>query len=377
MITLITGGAGFIGRHLTARLQSDGHRVRWLDNLDSQVHGVEAAADANYCSASDEMVRGDVRVRKDWHMALEDVDAVIHLAAQTGTAQSMYRVADYTDVNVGGTALLWDILANERTKVKRVVVASSRAVYGEGAYKCMSRCGLVIPEPRSKSRLEAAEWEPACPICGGEARPVATPETSAPQPASLYASTKLAQEVISLTMGRALRISTAVLRLQNVYGPGQSLRNPYTGIISIFSNQLRQNLPVNIYEDGLETRDFVYVGDVADVCMHALRLEASPLLVNVGSGCPTQLIDLVYTLRAAWESTSRITVSGDYRIGDIRHNWSDNTLLKTYLPDWEPTPLSDGVKGFVEWAKTQTEFPDSAQHATNELSARDLGRTSS
>jgi len=284
---LITGGAGFIGRHLTSRLQSAGHRVRWLDNLDPQVHGSEAAGDPDYTSAADEMVRGDVRVREDWQTALEDVDAVIHLAAQTGTAQSMYRVADYTDVNVGGTGLLWDILANDKTRVKKLVVASSRAVYGEGAYRCAARCGLVVPEPRSKSQLESAHWEPRCPICGEEARPVATSEASAPQPASLYASTKLAQETISLTMGRALGISTAVLRLQNVYGPGQSLRNPYTGIISIFSNQMRQNLPVNVYEDGRESRDFVYVGDVADITMHALRVDNSPLLVNVGSGCPT------------------------------------------------------------------------------------------
>jgi dTDP-L-rhamnose 4-epimerase len=176
-------------------------------------------------------------------------------------------------------------------------------------------------------------------------------------------------------MGRALEISTAVLRLQNVYGPGQSLRNPYTGIISIFSNQMRQNLPVNVYEDGGESRDFVYVDDVADVCMLALRLKTSPVLVNVGSGCPTRLIDLAHTLRALWESTSDITVSGDYRIGDIRHNWSDNALLRKYLPGWEPTPLGAGLKKSVEWAKTQTEFADASQIATDELITRDLGRT--
>ena len=370
---LVTGGAGFIGRRLTSCLQSAGQRVRWLDNLDPQVHGAEAAGNPDYCSPANEMVLGDVRVREDWQRALEDIDAVIHLAAQTGTAQSMYRVADYTDVNIGGTGLLWEILANDRTRVKQVVVASSRAVYGEGAYRCLARCGLVVPEPRSRSQLQSGEWEPRCPICGGEARPVATPEASAPQPASLYACTKLAQESLSLTMGRALGVSTVVLRLQNVYGPGQSLRNPYTGIISIFSNQMRQNLPVNIYEDGSESRDFVYVDDVADVCALALSLERSPVLVNVGSGYPTRLIDLAHSLLNTWGSTSAMTVSGDYRIGDIRHNWADNTLLKQYLPDWQPTPLRVGLEKFVQWAKTEAEFADYSQIATDELRTRNLG----
>jgi dTDP-L-rhamnose 4-epimerase len=319
------------------------------------------------------MLLGDVRERDDWEKALDGIDAVIHLAAQTGTAQSMYRVSDYTNVNVGGTALLWDILANARTAVKRVMVASSRAVYGEGAYRCLGECGLVVPEPRSRVQLQRGEWDLKCPVCGKEARPVATPEASAVHPASLYASTKLAQESISLTMGRALDVSTVVLRLQNVYGPGQSLRNPYTGIISIFSNQMRQNLPVNIYEDGGESRDFIYVEDVADVFSLALTLTTSPVLVNIGSGFPTRLIDLAETLRGAWGSTSTMTVSGDFRVGDIRHNWSDNRLLNTYLPGWQPTPLSIGLEKFVEWARTESEFADESRVAADELLARDLG----
>jgi len=371
---LVTGGAGFIGRRLTSFLQSAGLHVRWLDNLDSQVHGAEAAGDPDYCSLANEMVLGDVRVRADWQRALEDIDAVIHLAAQTGTAQSMYRVADYTDVNVGGTGLLWEILANDKSMVKQVVVASSRAVYGEGAYKCAASCGLVVPEPRSKPLLQSGQWEPVCPVCGGVAHAQATGETSPPQPASLYACTKLAQESISLTMGRALGVPTVVLRFQNVYGPGQSLRNPYTGIISIFSNQMRQDLPINIYEDGNETRDFVYVDDVANACTLALSLARAPVLLNVGSGYPTRLIDLAHSLRNIWGSTSEITVSGDYRIGDIRHNWADNTLLTRYLPDWQPTPLSLGLEKFVEWAYTQAEFADHSQIAADELRKRDLAR---
>lgn len=370
---LVTGGAGFIGRHITARLQSAGQWVRWLDNLDPQVHGPNAAENPDYCRPANDMILGDVRARDDWERALEGIDTVVHLAAQTGTAQSMYRVAGYTDVNVGGTALLWDIIANNKSRVKRVVVASSRAVYGEGAYTCVAECGLVVPEPRSRSQLEAGEWEPRCPACGGEVRAVATPERTALQPASLYACTKLAEESISLTMGRALGVATVVLRLQNVYGPGQSLRNPYTGIISIFSNQMRQNLPVNLYEDGSESRDFVYIDDVADVCASALGLTTSVALVNVGSGTPTSLAELANALRNAWGSTSTTTVTGDFRLGDIRHNWADTTLLQEYFPGWQPTPLKAGLERFVDWAKTESEFADQSQIAADELAARDLG----
>jgi dTDP-L-rhamnose 4-epimerase len=204
-------------------------------------------------------------------------------------------------------------------------------------------------------------------------RATATPERIVLQPASLYACTKLAQESISVTMGRALGVSTVVLRLQNVYGPGQSLRNPYTGIISIFSNQMRQNLAVNLYEDGNESRDFVYIDDVADVCALALDLTTSLALVNVGSGAPTQLTELARDLREAWGSTSTTTITGDFRLGDIRHNWADTTLLQQYFPRWQPTPLKVGLERFVDWAKTESEFADRSQIAADELAARDLG----
>lgn len=373
MNILVTGGAGFIGRHLTSCLQSAGHWVRWLDSLDPQIHGSDAIRNPDYCTQADDMVLGDVCVREDWQRALQGIDAVIHLAAQTGTGQSMYRVAYYTDVNIGGTGILWDILANETTKVKQVIVASSRSIYGEGAYQCLARCGRVMPEPRPKTQLQSGEWEPRCPICGGQARPIATPEVNVPHPASMYACTKLAQESISLTMGQALDVSTVVLRFQNVYGPGQSLRNPYTGIISIFSNQFRQNLPVNVYEDGSESRDFIYVDDVAVVCARAFNLTSSPVVLNVGSGYPTRVIDLAHTLKNIWGSDSVITVSGDYRIGDIRHNWADNTRLSKYFPGWQATALSVGLEKFVQRAKEQAAFSDRSQVAADELRKRGLG----
>jgi dTDP-L-rhamnose 4-epimerase len=369
---LITGGAGFIGRHLTAHLQSAGHWVRWLDNLDPQVHDPDVSRDPAYCRQSDEMLLGDVQVREDWLRALHGVDAVIHLAAQTGTGQSMYQVARYTNVNVGGTAILWDVLANEATRVKKVIIASSRSIYGEGMYECLGQCGMVVPEPRSKVGLQMGRWNVCCPVCASAARPVATPETSVPQAASLYACTKLAQEQMSLTMGKALGISTVALRFQNVYGPGQSLRNPYTGIISIFSNQLRQNLPVNIYEDGEESRDFIFVDDVAQACAWTLKADCSTAVFNVGSGQATRVIELAQILKESWNSSSSIAISGDFRVGDIRHNWADTTRLQRVWPDWQVTSLREGLEKFVAWAKTQPAYTDQSDSAKQELKGRNL-----
>jgi len=369
---LITGGAGFIGRHLTAYLQKSGHWVRWLDNLDPQVHGPKAIHNTAYCQQADEMLLGDVRERKDWQRALQGMNTVFHLAAQTGTGQSMYQVARYTNVNVGGTALLWEILANESTKVKKVIVASSRSIYGEGAYTCFAGCGLVVPESRSKLELQKKQWRLMCPKCNGAVQAIATPETCPPQPASLYACTKLAQEQMSLAMGKALNISTVVLRFQNVYGAGQSMRNPYTGIISIFSNQMRQNLPINIYEDGEESRDFVFVEDVAKVCAWALKLDSPTAILNVGSGQATKVIELAQILKVCWHSTSQITISGDFRVGDIRHNWADTSQLQKAWPTWTATSLNKGLVKYIRWAKMQPVFADHSNKAMNELKTRNL-----
>jgi dTDP-L-rhamnose 4-epimerase len=379
MKVLITGGAGFIGRKLTKELVAQGRKVRWLDVLDPQIHGNQPDF-AELADGSVELIVGDVcdresspeKNRSAWLKAIEGVDTIYHFAAQTGTGQSMYRVAYYTDVNVGGTGLLWDVLANEKHDVKKVVIASSRSIYGEGAYQCSAKCGLVVPEPRTKAQLDQHLWDLRCPVCGAEATPVATTEASVPQPASLYACSKLAQEQMSITMGKALGISTIALRFQNVFGPGQSLSNPYTGIISIFSNQMRQNLPVNIYEDGEETRDFVYVGDVVNACLRAATIEQDAVILNVGSGVATKVIDLAGLLKKLWGSESTITVSGDSRVGDIRHNWADLSAVQQACVGWQPTPLAAGLQEFVDWAKSQAVFEDKSAIAAAELKKRNL-----
>ncbi len=288
----------------------------------------------------------------------------------------MYQIARYTDENIGGTGLMWDILANETHQVKKVLIASSRSIYGEGTYLCTANCGQVVPNPRTKTQLTNHQWSPSCPKCGATVKPIATPEHSPPQPASLYACTKLAQEQICLTMGQALNIPTVALRFQNVYGPGQSLRNPYTGIISIFSNQMRQNIPIDIYEDGQETRDFIFVEDVADICARALSLECETLLLNVGSGMATPVIDLAEKLKHLWESNSEIQITGNFRVGDIRHNWADLTALHEVFPDWEPTSLATGLESFVTWAQTQEIYEDRSKAATQELKQRNLWASS-
>lgn len=367
---LITGGAGFIGRHLTTLLRNQSHQVAWLDSLDPQIHG-------EYKHPKDihqqiELIIGNVCDRSAWLQAIEGVDAIVHFAAQTGTGQSMYQIARYTDENIGGTGLMWDILANETHQVKKVLVASSRSIYGEGTYRCSAKCGNVVPEPRTKIQLDRHEWSPICPKCHATVEPIATPEDSIPQPASLYACTKLAQEQMSLTMGKALGISTVALRFQNVFGPGQSLSNPYTGIISIFSNQMRQNLPINIYEDGEETRDFILVDDIAQACALALSTDCDTLVLNVGSGVATKVIDLAHQLKALWKSDSEIHITGDSRVGDIRHNWADLQALQQTFPDWRPTPLPVGLEKFVDWATTQGIYEDKSKMAAQELKQRNL-----
>lgn len=368
---LITGGAGFIGRHLTGLLRQRGWFVRWLDTADPQIHGQDAAHTIAAEGSCDQFLHGDVRDRNVVRESLQGIDTVVHLAAQTGTGQSMYQIDYYTSVNVGGTALLWDIIVSDCLPVKKVLVASSRSIYGEGGY-LSNKLGYVVPEPRSREQMLSHQWEPCCVSDGSLLTAVKTPESSSPRPASLYACTKLAQEQMCLTMGGALGISTAALRFQNVYGPGQSLKNPYTGIISIFSNQLRQNLPLNIYEDGHETRDFVYVNDVVAACLLSLESTVPQLLLNVGSGIPTSVLVLAEALKRLWHSDSTVTVTGDFRMGDIRHNWADLRKIQAEFPTWKPTPLNDGLAAFVEWARSQPAYEDKTAQATQELKQRNL-----
>jgi dTDP-L-rhamnose 4-epimerase len=376
---LITGGLGFIGMELARTLVRRGMTVRLLDNLSPQIHGVKPQADlgAVLDKHHAEVMLGDVCQRGDWVRALEDVAAVVHLAAETGTGQSMYRIADYTNTNVMGTALLLDVLANDRHDVRKLVLASSRSVYGEGAYRCVV-CGLVYPPMRSLSSLLANQWEPSCPLCSGAIDPVATPETCATSPASVYAATKLAQEDLLRVVGNALGIPFLIFRLQNVYGEGQSLNNPYTGILSIFSNRIRQGKEILLFEDGQESRDFVHVSDVAEAM--ALGLESDNgdgLTMNVGSGAQVSVETIARNLMNQFrESSVPVVVSGQYRLGDIRHNYADITAIKQLLAFVPKVSLEEGITRFVGWVRAQRVVQNSAEdgldRANKELIERGL-----
>jgi dTDP-L-rhamnose 4-epimerase len=353
---LITGGLGFIGLTLARTLVRRGMTVRLLDNLSPQIHGVDSPPELGAVLEENrvEVMRGDVCQRRDWVSALRDVESVVHLAAETGTGQSMYRIGDYTSTNVLGTALLLDVLANDRHEVTKLVLASSRAVYGEGAYQCAD-CGVVYPTMRSPGNLEAAKWEPLCPCCCGPVEPVATPEAAKTSPASVYAATKLAQEDLVRIAANALGIPFLIFRLQNVYGEGQSLHNPYTGILSIFSNRIRQGKPIVLFEDGQETRDFVHVSDVAEAMAISLTREGgNGYTMNVGSGAQVSVETIARSLKRQFnDAKTPVVVSGQYRLGDIRHNYADISAIGQYLAFSPKVTLEEGIARFVRWVKTQ------------------------
>lgn len=369
---LITGGAGFIGTHLAKRAVEIGHRVTILDNLSPQVHG-----DANSFEPVDgvEFIRGDLTVRRDLEEALRGVDTVVHLAAETGTGQSMYEIDRYYGVNVQGTALLFDILANARNNVSNLILASSRSVYGEGAYLCLScdpdgrRC---FPEPRSLEQLAANRWSPTCPECGNAIQANATRETDRLSPASIYAATKVAQEDLVRIACRSLGLAHSMLRFQNVFGEGQSLNNPYTGILSIFSTRIRLGLPLPIFEDGEETRDFVHVEDVVDALLRCVERPNDGVTLNVGRGEAISILSIARLLCRTMGAEEKLQITGQYRLGDIRHNFADLDLIQSATGFRPKISIEEGVRRLCEWIESQPIPADLLDQANNELKARNL-----
>jgi dTDP-L-rhamnose 4-epimerase len=372
---LITGGAGFIGSHLIRRLSRTDWTIRVLDNLSPQIHG-HIPSRLEWLSANGaELLRGSVTDPLALRQALEGVEAVVHLSAETGTAQSMYEIAHYNKVNSQGTAQLLQALENlPEKRVRRVLLASSRSIYGEGAYRC-DACSTrrIFPAPRSASQLSSADWQPRCPECTSELTAIPTRETDPPSPASIYAATKLAQEDLIRIGCHSMGIDHCILRLQNVFGEGQSLQNPYTGIISIFSTRLRRGLQLPLFEDGLCTRDFVHVHDVAEAFARALEHPAQiGATINVGSGVPTTIRDVAHGLATALGVNPELVVTGQYRLGDIRHNCADLTALRATLGFSPQITVSEGLRHFVEWLKTEPVPADRLEQANRELISRKL-----
>lgn len=371
---LITGGAGFIGSRLANQLINDGCKVRVLDCLSPQIHGVIPELSPLFLSLHHriEFMHGSVTNRNDLLEALKGIDTVVHLAAETGTGQSMYAIQHYSDVNIGGTALLLDLIANESLPVNKIVIASSRAVYGEGDYRCIQH-GFIYPGSRSSGNMESGDFEVHCPFCGTAAELIATGEESPVRPSSVYGVTKLTQEQLVLNVGRALGISAIAFRYQNVYGPGQSLSNPYTGILSIFSNRIRNKSPINIFEDGKESRDFVYIDDVVSVTAKAVMYD-KPLVdvFNVGSGVPTDVFSIARTLQELLGIEVPTTVSGQFRVGDIRHNFADLAKVKKVF-GFEPKVLvKQGLSNFVCWAVGEEVQVDRYEESLQEMKSKGL-----
>jgi dTDP-L-rhamnose 4-epimerase len=345
---LITGGAGFIGTRLARALIAAGADVLAYDNLHPQVHGDHPVPDASMA-----LIRGDVRDRDALQAAVHGYmpTVVVHLAAETGTGQSADEPTRYAEVNVVGTAQLIEAMRSAAKPPRRVVLAATRAVYGEGAYADASG-RLVVPPPRSAADMAAGRFG-LFDVDGTLLAPRATPESLAPAPASVYGSTKLMQEyLLQQTNGPW---ETAILRLQNVYGPGQSLRNPYTGVLSIFCQQAMNGKVLNIYEDGDIHRDFVFVDDVVAAFVSACTEDAAAgRIMNIGTGERTSIADAAAAILSELGlPADRLAVTGAFRVGDVRHAIADNSLARRSL-HWTPkVSFRQGIAELVQWARKE------------------------
>lgn len=368
---LITGGAGFIGLKLAYALKSEGHRVTILDNLSPQIHGDISRKQVwlkTLCESFD-FIQGNILDRKTVEKCILGKEIVFHFAAETGTGQSMYEIEKYCNVNVTGTAVLLECLIN--SNVKQFILASSRSVYGEGKYES-NKYGIVYPRTREVSDLEKGYYEPKYKD-DYELKAIPTDEGSKVNPMSIYASTKLAQENLVQNICNSLDISSIIFRFQNVYGPGQSLNNPYTGILSIFSKRIRHGKKIMVFEDGKESRDFIYIDDLIEILVRSINIKTSRSeIVNVGTGIGTTILEVATILKEIYDSNVPITVTGNYRLGDIRHNFADLNKLKKLLKVVPQTTFKEGVILFAEWVKNQELEDDNLEKSLKELKEKGL-----
>jgi dTDP-L-rhamnose 4-epimerase len=372
---LVTGGAGFVGSHLTDALIERGHHVRVMDNLDPQVHG-EGNSPPSYLNPKAEFVLGDMLATEALWQCVRDVDVVFHLAARVGVGQSMYEIMDYTRVNVLGTSLLLDLLANRREqhRLRKLIVASSMSIYGEGAY-ARADGSAVAPPLREDEQMRRNQWELIDSESGETLRPLATPESKPLQPTSVYAIGKRDQEEMVLAVGRAYKIPMTALRFFNIYGPRQSLSNPYTGVAAIFSSRVLNNHAPVVFEDGGQSRDFVHVSDIVQACVLAMESpKADYEVFNVGTGTRRSILDVARALinHLRPEGGLEAKVEAKFRSGDIRHCFADISKIRRLL-GYEPRVRfeTDGVRDLCDWA-AQQRAEDKFETARRELGKRGL-----
>lgn len=372
---LITGGAGFIGSSLSLTLIKKGYSVTVLDNLSEQIHGKNSNDSELFKRIKDKVnfIKGDVTNKKDWLKALKGQDIIVHLAAETGTGQSMYEIEKYVDVNVRGTGIFLDILANDKNhSIKKIIIASSRSIYGEGKYECIEH-GIVYPKERQEKDMLQGDFAVKCPICNVNTASKPTDEVSKIHPSSIYGLTKQSQEDMCLIVGKSLNIPVVAFRYQNVYGPGQSLSNPYTGILSIFSTRIMNNNGINIFEDGEESRDFVYIQDVVDATILGIEKdEANYNIYNIGSGVKTTVMDVVKHLINSYKSHVEYTISGNFRLGDIRENYADLSKITADLGFKAKVSFEDGITLFCDWVTSQKVNEDSYNTSYEEMKNKGL-----
>ena len=377
---LISGGAGFIGSNLALKLVEKGYSVTVLDNLSKQIHGENPELSSPLYLAIKNKVRfikGSVTCPEDWRKALDGQECVVHLAAETGTGQSMYEIKKYVDTNIGGTALLLDILTNEKNAIKKVIVAESRAIYGEGRYYSKESNQYFYPGERTDVDMSfeiGRDFEVKVNgINSSSLQLVSTTEDSLIHPTSVYGITKQVQgQLVHLICSKIGKQSVS-FRYQNVYGPGQSLSNPYTGILSIFSTRIKNGHEINIFEDGKESRDFVYIEDVVDATILGIEKdEANGHAFNVGSGVPIDVLSVAQSLIKQYGIQVPIRISGNFRLGDIRHNYADISLaqrLLGYAPKWT---FDAGIKEFCDWVNKQELQKDKYEESIFEMKEKGL-----
>lgn len=354
MKILITGGAGFIGSYLTDALFERGHEITIIDSFNSQIHGNDYKKSFLYNKVKDKalIISEDLTNSPSLAKLIAQNEYIVHLAAETGTGQSMYELRNYVNNNSLGTAIILEQLIKSKHSIKKFILASSRAIYGEGKYYCTHH-DVVFPPSRSVNDMLAGDFTCKCPICEKEVQHVPTDENSLINPLSIYAVTKANQEHLVKNACQSINLPYSILRFQNVYGKGQSLSNPYTGILAIFSQLLLAKQQLNIFEDGKESRDFIHVKDVATAVINELTSGNKDLLFNIGSGESIAVIDIANLLARTLNIQTDFNISGDFRSGDIRHNVADISKAQQHIAFKPEINIEDGINEFTHWVKEQ------------------------